>query len=65
MFCGFRAGGGVCELAINQSARRRVFEAAPKGEERGRENGAHFFWGGDELCGARVLRRYFSAFQVG
>ena len=63
MFGGFGAGGGVCEQAIHQRARRRVLEAAPQGEERGRENRAHFFWGGDELCGAPARQRYFSAFH--
>ena len=63
MFCGFRAGWGVCEEAIHQFARRCVLEAAPQCEERGRENRAHFFWGGDELCGARALQRFFSAFH--
>ena len=63
MFCGFRAGGGVCEQAIRECARRCVLEAAPQGEECGRKNGAHFFRGRDELCGARALQRYFTAFH--
>ena len=45
MFCVFRAGGGVCEQAIHECARRCVLEAAPQGEECGRKNGAHFFRG--------------------
>ena len=49
MFCGFRAGGGVCEQAMHECARRCVLEAAPQGEECGRKNGAHFFRGGHDL----------------
>ena len=63
MFCGFRAGGGVCEQAIHQCARQCVFEAVPQGEECGKENRAHSFGDRDELCGARALQRYFSAFH--
>ena len=40
-----------------------VLEAAPKGEERGGKDVADFFWGRDELCGARALQRYFPAFH--
>ena len=63
MFCGFRAGRGVCEQAIHECARRCVLEDALQGGECGRKNEAHFFRGGDELCGARALQRYFTAFH--
>ena len=56
--CGFRAGGGGWEQAIHECSRRCVLEAGPKSEECGRKNGAHFFGGGDELCGARALQRF-------
>ena len=45
---------------VHECARWCVLEAAPKGEERGGKDVTDFFLGGDELCGARALQRYFS-----